>query len=356
MQDPARGDVIPAAWDSIGSAPTSPPAPQGPVSAGSPSDLLAQVRRHIQNNRYTEAEAIITSNAYLVHLVDEFGNTLLTIASQNNRKRFVKLFLRHGADINAQNGQGNAPLHYCSAYNFTEVADYLIKKGANPKVRNHSQALPSQMSQASLSLNSKMFSSSDPIPSGIQPHAAVVQTRLPSSPVLSPVGAPASIKNRPPPSAQSSLHRPTLSSSQAYLSAQAPEQQVSRSRPSTSQAAQPQQYAQAATINSTSSRPAGSTKCVISRAPGACSTGLITRTSVPIFHGINQEAAFLPSENAPAAARPVQYPSYNMDAAQFAEHKATESARWGGQNQISNRPPPSGRPAPTQPVASRANE
>merc|ERR1711865_927219 len=154
------------AWDS--GRLTSLPNAQGPASVDSPSDLLAQVRRHIQNNRYSDAEALIISNPSLVKQTDEFGNTLLTIASQNNRKRFVKLFLRHGADINAQNGQGNAPLHYCSAYNFTEVADYLMSKGANSELRNHSQALPSHMSVASLS--SKMFSSSDPIPSGIQPH------------------------------------------------------------------------------------------------------------------------------------------------------------------------------------------
>ena len=66
--------------------------------------------RHIQNNRYTEAEAIITSNAYLVHLVDEFGNTLLTIASQNNRKRFVKLFLRHGVHFIPSHHHSYEPL------------------------------------------------------------------------------------------------------------------------------------------------------------------------------------------------------------------------------------------------------
>merc|ERR1719506_791371 len=84
-------------------------------------------------------------------MADEHGNTLLTIATQNNRKRFVKLFLRHGANIDAQNAHGNSPLHYCSAYNFKEVADYLVSKGANPEVRNRAQLLPSQITPQNIS-------------------------------------------------------------------------------------------------------------------------------------------------------------------------------------------------------------
>lgn len=48
-----------------------------------------------------------------VDVRDEYGNTLLTIASQNGNKRVAKTVLRRGGNINARNHKGNTPLHYC---------------------------------------------------------------------------------------------------------------------------------------------------------------------------------------------------------------------------------------------------
>lgn len=48
-----------------------------------------------------------------VDIRDEYGNTMLVTACQNNNKRMAKLLLRRGANINARNYRGNTPLHYC---------------------------------------------------------------------------------------------------------------------------------------------------------------------------------------------------------------------------------------------------
>lgn len=119
----------------------------GPTSVDQPSDdLFTVVRRHIQHNRYKEAEVILEANPWLSSSKDDHGNTLLAIACQNNRKRFAKLLLRHGADINGQNHQGNTPLHYCCSYSYTELADYLVSKKASKGARNSAGLVPSQMS------------------------------------------------------------------------------------------------------------------------------------------------------------------------------------------------------------------
>ena len=63
-------------------------------------------------------------------------NSLLHIACQNGSKRGVKCLLRNGADINAQNNAGNTPLHYCFRYDFRELGEYLLEKGADDSVLN----------------------------------------------------------------------------------------------------------------------------------------------------------------------------------------------------------------------------
>ena len=68
---------------------------------------------------------------------DLHGNTILIIASQNNHKRVAKAALRRGSDINAVNYRGNTCLHFCFAYGFNDLGDYLISKGADPTIRNN---------------------------------------------------------------------------------------------------------------------------------------------------------------------------------------------------------------------------
>ena len=73
---------------------------------------------------------------------DQFGNTPLIIACQNGNARIVKALLRHGAGIDAQNKQGCTGLHYCIAYGFNALSDYLIAKGANDKLLNKAGLSP----------------------------------------------------------------------------------------------------------------------------------------------------------------------------------------------------------------------
>lgn len=67
---------------------------------------------------------------------DKFGNTLLAVATQNNRKRIVKAGVRAGVPLDAQNAQGQTAMHFAYAYGYVELAEYLIHKGANPMLAN----------------------------------------------------------------------------------------------------------------------------------------------------------------------------------------------------------------------------
>jgi len=67
---------------------------------------------------------------------DEHGNTLVIIAAQQNNKKMLKMLLRRGADINAQNSMGNAAIHYTHEYKFDALAQYILDKGGDDTLLN----------------------------------------------------------------------------------------------------------------------------------------------------------------------------------------------------------------------------
>jgi hypothetical protein len=68
--------------------------------------------------------------------MDENGNTLFLVSAQQGLKRICKLLLRRGANMNNVNNSGNTALHYCFAYSFSDLGEYLIKKGADDSIKN----------------------------------------------------------------------------------------------------------------------------------------------------------------------------------------------------------------------------
>ena len=92
-----------------------------------------------RHNRKEELESYLDANEeiYPVDTPDDYGNSLLCVACQNGLKRIVKVLLRREADINFQNRAGNTPLHFCYAYEFLTLAEYLQTKGADPEILNN---------------------------------------------------------------------------------------------------------------------------------------------------------------------------------------------------------------------------
>src|SRR5690348_16246696 len=114
-----------------------------------------------RHNRIPLLQKHLDSPGCNINATDEFGNSLLIIASQNGHKNLAKLLIKQGADINFQNvrldskklkcltcsalphsqmlqRRGNTAPHYCYLYNHPEVGDCLLMAGANYSIRNSS--------------------------------------------------------------------------------------------------------------------------------------------------------------------------------------------------------------------------
>jgi len=87
-------------------------------------------------------DVLVTGMVSLTEDRDDAGNTLFIRAAQNGNKRLCKELLRKGSDINARNGKGNTALHYCFAYGFHELGEYLVEKGADDTIANSEGVAP----------------------------------------------------------------------------------------------------------------------------------------------------------------------------------------------------------------------
>jgi hypothetical protein len=123
-------------------------APKGPMTARGPGQAdavpdLVSLNTHVllskaRHNRKSEMVALLDDASKELHVdvEDETGNSVLIIACQNNHKKIVKELLRRSCDVNHQNHKGHSCLHYCFAYKYTELGEYLISKGADSSLRN----------------------------------------------------------------------------------------------------------------------------------------------------------------------------------------------------------------------------
>ena len=57
-------------------------------------------------------------------------------AAQVGGEAILKKLVEYGAEINAQDSAGNAPLHYAATLGFLTCVVTLLKKGASAKVAN----------------------------------------------------------------------------------------------------------------------------------------------------------------------------------------------------------------------------
>ena len=287
----------PDAWASS----TAVPAGAHSMAVGGGGDLFTTVRHHVQSNRFKEAEELVEIHPGLTKQVDEKGNTLLTIACQNNKKRFVKLFLRHGADINAKNDLGNTALHYCSSYSYHELGEDLISKQADASLRNNSGLTAVEVKSMRLSQSGREGSA----------FSVALKEAMPSIAETSP--APGASVRPPPPSGPpksvSMAKRPSTSAvSGAYSSFGGPRGPPPGGPPNpgfrqdhNSRGMQPTQarhHSHPSGANAMSSKPSAMQQrpqTTMRRSPAPPQTlraaPEIWNTAVPVFHGDGTEGS-----------------------------------------------------------------
>ncbi len=78
-------------------------------------------------NRILEKDSSILSKK------DEYGFTVLHNVVGEHYFEIVELLIEHGADVNAQNDEGIAPLHLAA---YPETAEILIKRGARVEIES----------------------------------------------------------------------------------------------------------------------------------------------------------------------------------------------------------------------------
>eukprot|EP00644_Phytophthora_capsici_P003814 jgi/Phyca11/108789/e_gw1.15.793.1 len=102
------------------------------------ADQLDTILSLCRHGKYDEVELLLNSPEWSIGIdaKDATGNTLLSVACQNNNKRIAKLCMRRGADINTQNLNGQSLLHYCHEYGFHDLMEYLMEKGARDDLLN----------------------------------------------------------------------------------------------------------------------------------------------------------------------------------------------------------------------------
>lgn len=64
-------------------------------------------------------------------ILDKRGNKILHMICQNHAAQTMKIFLDHGADVNAKNVDGKTPLHFCTENQSLEFVELLISYGAD---------------------------------------------------------------------------------------------------------------------------------------------------------------------------------------------------------------------------------
>ncbi|MDF3047688.1 MAG: hypothetical protein K0R73_806 [Candidatus Midichloriaceae bacterium] len=63
----------------------------------------------------------------------------------------VKVMLQYSFDVNAQNINGNTPLHLAYKINVKEMCDMLINHGARNDIKNNKGELPSEITSHRIS-------------------------------------------------------------------------------------------------------------------------------------------------------------------------------------------------------------
>lgn len=107
-----------------------------------------------ENGHLKIVKLLLENGAYLDQ-TDREGRTALYWASKSGQKSVVEYLLQKGAKCNiAKTTDGHTPLHAAVFYNKPEVADVLLKHGANPYQEDRFGVTPFRLSAMS---KKKMF-------------------------------------------------------------------------------------------------------------------------------------------------------------------------------------------------------
>ena len=95
-----------------------------PVTAG-------EIHDAINNGTTEEVKNILKSNRGSLHATDEKGRTPLHLAIMKGDKELAEFLIKQGADVNARDNEGKTPRNYAVRYGKKEIESILISKNAS---------------------------------------------------------------------------------------------------------------------------------------------------------------------------------------------------------------------------------
>ncbi|CAF4749062.1 unnamed protein product [Rotaria socialis] len=91
---------------------------------------------YVNTGNYESFMAKIKRQHYLLNERDEFGRTLLYIASRNGFHNICNFLLKSGCKINEVQNGGSTALHAAAFYGHQSIVELLLEYGANPEMKN----------------------------------------------------------------------------------------------------------------------------------------------------------------------------------------------------------------------------
>ncbi len=86
----------------------------------------------IKNDNQRKVKLLVEGNKFLCQMFDDFNQTALHVAAKRPRGEIIKLILKAGAKIDAQDIAGRTALHYACLYNNLENVEILLYEYASP--------------------------------------------------------------------------------------------------------------------------------------------------------------------------------------------------------------------------------
>jgi ankyrin repeat protein len=97
---------------------------------------------------HSATAALLLKHGAKVNAHDGEGNTPLHVAVIQRNVDLAKMLLENSADANARNGDGRTPLHL--AVEQAEMAGLLLKQGADRELRDHDGKTPLDISASAV--------------------------------------------------------------------------------------------------------------------------------------------------------------------------------------------------------------
>lgn len=92
-------------------------------------DNLFQSIRFGESERFTEL-----LDEFDINVLNENKQSLLHEVVSSKQTKFLPLLLKHSINLNQKDKNGQTALHYCGLYNTGEIAEFIIKAGANVNI------------------------------------------------------------------------------------------------------------------------------------------------------------------------------------------------------------------------------